>query len=83
MTAPNPDSVPPRVLLYEGGKTWRILKPRYSFGEPTRFGGGADRRVEEECVVHGDMDDAHRVLHRLEAADAAKASQIDGSGTAG
>ena len=25
MTAPNPDSVPPRVLLYEGGKTWRIL----------------------------------------------------------
>lgn len=59
-----------RVLLYDGHKTWRILKPCSGYGKSTRWSAGEDRRVEEECVVHGDLDDALRTLHRLERADA-------------
>ena len=84
MSPPRPDPAPPRVVLFEGGKTWRILKPRYSWGSDVAYHAGVDRRVEEECVVHGGIDDAHRVLHKLEQADAEKARQrvqIDGSGT--
>jgi hypothetical protein len=60
---------PPRVLLYDGHKTWRVLRPNYSYGKPMPYGRREDRRYVEECVVHGDYDEAHRVLHRLESSD--------------
>lgn len=62
----SPDSAP-LVLIERAYNTWDIYEPGYNFGLSLPHVREEDRRYEKVCTVNGDLREALKVLHQLEA----------------